>query len=144
MMGLSSALRWLAEGFSERSGIEIETDIAEMGETLPQDAATAFFRITQEALANIHRHSRSPWARIALHRTGQEVRLEIADRGCGFERGERADGSDQALGIGISGMRLRLEQLGGRLQINSGRTGTRVSATLVLGREIHPDAAGPG
>jgi signal transduction histidine kinase len=144
MMGLSAALRWLAEGFSERSGIETETDIAELGETLPQDAATAFFRITQEALANIHRHSRSPWARVALSRRGPQVRLEIADRGCGFQRGERADSGDQALGIGISGMRLRLEQLGGRLEIKSGRTGTRVTATLALDRDIHPDAAGPG
>ena len=83
MLGLSSALRWLAKGFSERSGIEIETGIAEMSEALPQEAAIALFRISQEALANIHRHSRSSWARIALHRTGRQVRLEIAIVGAG-------------------------------------------------------------
>ena len=134
MLGLSSALRWLAKGFSERSGIEIETGIAEMSEALPQEAAIALFRISQEALANIHRHSRSSWARIALHRTGRQVRLEIADRGCGFKRSEQAE-DEQAVGVGISGMRLRLEQLGGRLKIKSGRSGTRVIATLALDRE---------
>jgi signal transduction histidine kinase len=130
VMGLPSALKWLAKGFSERSGIEIETDIADL-EPLHQDAATALFRVTQEALANIHRHAQSTWARIALRRTREHVRLEIQDRGCGFGPAESEAGrGDQELGVGISGMRLRLEQLGGRLQIKSGRTGTRITATI--------------
>ena len=143
VMGLPSALKWLAKGFSERSGIEIETDIADPIEPLPQDAATAFFRVTQEALANIHRHSRSTWARIALRRTREHVRLEIQDRGCGFGPAESEPGrGDQEIGVGISGMRLRLEQLGGRLQIKSGRTGTRITATIAVKSRLRSSKAG--
>jgi two-component system, NarL family, sensor kinase len=131
VMGLPSALKWLAKGFSERSGIEIETKIADILEPLPQDAATAFFRVTQEGLANIHRHSRSRWGRITLRRTRYQVRLEIVDRGCGFQQVENEAGGGE-IGVGISGMRLRLEQIGGQLQIKSGRTGTRITATIAL------------
>jgi PAS domain S-box-containing protein len=143
VMGLPSALKWLAKGFSERSGIDIETEIADIGDSLHEDAATALFRVTQEALANIHRHSQSSWARIALRRTRDHVRLEILDRGCGFEpTGSEAGGSDQEIGIGISGMRLRLEQLGGALAIKSGRTGTRITASIAVKGRMASSKAG--
>jgi two-component system, NarL family, sensor kinase len=134
VVGLGSALRWLGEGFSERSGIAVDTVIGEGVETLSRDAATALFRVAQECLANVHRHSRSSWARIALHRLRDVVRLDVTDGGCGFHAGAMNQASEQAhqTGVGVSGMRVRLEQLRGSLQIDSGPTGTRVTATVPL------------
>lgn len=131
-IGLASALRWLARGFAERSGLDIKARIEDGGRALPREAATTLFRVAQEALSNIHRHSGSPWARIILQRTRNGVRLEVADRGHGFQAGLLDNGTTdvQDVGVGISGMRVRLQQLGGRLEIRSGRSGTRVTATL--------------
>jgi two-component system NarL family sensor kinase len=134
VVGLGSALRWLGEGFSERSGIAVDTIIGEGVEMLSRDAATALFRVAQECLANVHRHSRSSWARIALHRLSDGVRLDVTDGGCGFNAGAMNQASEQAhqTGVGVSGMRVRLEQLRGSLQIDSGPAGTRVTATVPL------------
>jgi signal transduction histidine kinase len=132
-MGLASALRWFAKGFSERSGIEVEVCAAEdNGATVPREIATTLFRVAQEALSNVHRHSESPSAVIALQRTGQAIRLDVIDRGRGL-RGEIASGTGaQTLGVGISGMRVRLEQLGGQLDIQSSPSGTCVTATVPI------------
>jgi PAS domain S-box-containing protein len=145
VIGLRSALQWLARGFSERSGIEVEADVDDIGEPLSQEAATALFRVAQEALANVHRHSGSPWARVALHRSGRQVRLEVLDRGHGFSGPQPNEGHEaiQGLGIGISGMRLRVEQLGGRLDIQSGRSGTRVTAIMPIGSRARPKTTAP-
>jgi signal transduction histidine kinase len=139
-MGLASALRWFAKGFSERSGIEVEVRVAEdSGATLPREVATTLFRVAQEALSNVHRHSESPSALIILRRAGPAIRLDVIDRGRGL-RGQLASGTGApSLGVGISGMRVRLEQLGGRLDIQSSPSGTRVSATVT----IPPECAEP-
>jgi PAS domain S-box-containing protein len=136
VVGLGSALRWLGEGFSERSGITVDTIIGEGVEMLSRDAATALFRVAQECLANVHRHSRSNWARIALQRRSDGVRLDVTDGGCGFHVRARNEGvgRDHQTGVGVSGMRVRLEQLRGSLEIASGPTGTRVTATVPLTR----------
>lgn len=136
-MGLPSALRWFAEDFSERSGIDVDVRVIEDNNEdniapLPREIATTLFRVAQEALSNVHRHSESPSARIALHHTEQAVRLDVIDCGRGL-RGqiERSTGA-QAVGVGISGMRVRLEQLGGRLDIQSSPSGTCVTATVPM------------
>ncbi|WP_082145758.1 sensor histidine kinase [Microvirga massiliensis] len=134
VVGLGSALRWLGEGFSERSGIAVDTVVGEGVETLSRDAATALFRVAQECLANVHRHARSSWARIALHRLSDGIRLEVSDGGCGFNARSLNTGVEPVhqTGVGVSGMRVRLEQLRGSLQIDSGPAGTRVTATVPL------------
>jgi two-component system NarL family sensor kinase len=131
-MGLPAALRWLCKGFSRRSGIEVETDIDDRGLSLSREAATALFRVAQEALSNVHRHSGSPSARLSLQKAGQTIRLAVADRGAGLaSRLASAEaGNLQNLGVGIAGMRVRLEQLGGILDIESGPSGTEVIAVL--------------
>jgi two-component system, NarL family, sensor kinase len=126
--GLGSALRWLAKGFSERCGIAVEAAIEEGADELPQEAATTLYRVAQECLANVHRHSGSAWARIALARAAGAVRLDVVDGGGGLAAA--SDPGEAALGVGLSSMRFRLAQLEGRLQIESGPVGTRVTATV--------------
>ena len=128
LVGLGSALRWLGEGFSARSGVAVETALAEGLDGLPRDAATALFRVAQECLANVHRHSGSGWARLSLAAGDAVVRLEVVDGGNGFVA-VTADGAAK-VGVGLSGMRVRLHQLGGHLEVDSGPAGTRVAAIV--------------
>jgi PAS domain S-box-containing protein len=128
--GLGSALRLYAEGFRERSGIAVEIEIAREFGRMHQELEIACFRLAQECLTNVHRHSQSPRARILLEKTGAEVRLEVSDSGCGFSGGNILD--REAHGLGIQAMRERVQQLGGRLEIESGPAGTRVLAVLPL------------
>ena len=132
VVGLGSALRWLATGFAERSGLTIDTSVGQGLEVLPQDLATALFRVAQECLANIHRHSGSKWARVALSRSDALVRLEISDGGSGFRSDASPARGPAQVGVGLSGMRVRIEQLGGNLDVTSNATGTRVMATIPL------------
>jgi signal transduction histidine kinase len=130
--GLLAALRWYAAGFAERSGIAVDLELPESFDRLPLDTETALFRIVQESLINIHRHAGSETARIRLRSEPQELVLEIEDRGRGMP-----DASLQHLnvggggaGVGIVGMSERVEQLGGRFEIDSSVRGTIVRARL--------------
>jgi PAS domain S-box-containing protein len=130
-VGLTSALRSYLEGFTERSKIRVDLEIAEDLGRLQQDLETAIFRIVQECLTNIHRHSESPVARIRISRSDGRVSLEVEDRGKGIPSQKRqAMDSGGTAGVGIRGMRERLRQLGGSLEINSNDTGTIVVARL--------------
>ena len=133
-IGLESALRWLAKGFGDRSGIAVEDRVDTLGMSLPPDHATALFRVAQEALANVHRHSGSEWARLSLRLRGLVIELLVEDRGRGMTPDRAGDlpGETKDVGVGISGMRVRLEQLGGRLQIRSLNPGLRLAATLPI------------
>ena len=137
--GLSSALRWYVEGFAVRSKIKVDLDLPEDLGRLPRESETAIFRVVQECLTNIHRHSESPVAKIRLRQRDQEVQVEIADRGKGIppEKQEHLL-STGAPGVGIRGMRERLRQLGGTLEINSNGTGTVVIVKLPV-----PDSSSP-
>lgn len=130
-VGLASGLRLYLDGFTERSKIRVDLEIPEELGRLPQDLETAIFRIVQECLTNIHRHSGSPVARICITHSDSEVTLEVEDRGKGIplEKRQVLD-SEGAAGVGIRGMRERLRHLGGRLEIKSTETGTVVVARL--------------
>jgi len=82
--GLASALRWYAEGFPQRSKINVEFELAEDFGRLPQDWEIAIFRTVQECLTNIHRYSGSPVARIRLARSDSQLCLEVQDKGIGI------------------------------------------------------------
>jgi PAS domain S-box-containing protein len=132
--GLASALRWYAAGFSRRSGIKISLHIPPGLRRMPQELELAFFRIVQECLANTHRHSRGTRANIRIQLDSHVVALEVTDNGRGFSRrlaSVRREGA--FLGVGISGMRERVQQLGGHLEISS-RGGTAVRAVLPLSK----------
>jgi len=131
--GLASALRWYIDGFSQRSKIQVKLEIREDFGRLLQDMETALFRTVQECLTNIHRHSGSQVATIRLDRSDEEVRLRVEDRGAGIPR-EKLDEvtSDGTPGVGIRGMRERLRQLGGSMELESNENGTRVEARLPI------------
>jgi two-component system, NarL family, sensor kinase len=134
--GLLAALRWYAAGFAARSGITVDLDLAESVERLPLDTETALFRIVQESLTNIHRHAGSETARIRLRRDADMLVLEIEDRGHGIANASLEHiTSGEGVGVGIGGMRERIEQLGGRLEITSSAQGTTVRARLPLAKD---------
>jgi signal transduction histidine kinase len=131
--GLSSALRWYVEGFTVRSKIKVDLDLPEDFGRLPRESETAIFRVVQECLTNIHRHSGSPSAKIRLRQRDEQVTVEIADRGKGIppEKKEQM-ASSGAPGVGIRGMRERLRQLGGTLEIRSNGNGTVIEVRLPI------------
>jgi signal transduction histidine kinase len=140
--GLLSALRWYATGFAERSGIRVELDVPERLERLPLDTETALFRVVQESLSNIHRHSASRTARIRLRRDAEALVMEIEDRGRGMAKTSLMEikSGKGRVGVGIAGMSERIKQLGGRFEVMSndrGKTGTTVSVHL----PVETDAA---
>jgi two-component system NarL family sensor kinase len=130
--GLGSAVRWYAEGFQKRSGIHLTVDIATGLSRLSTDVETALFRVLQESLTNVHRYSGSPDAEIKIFAEGGQIQLEVVDHGRGIENGAVPVPIDgiASLGVGIPGMRERLRQLGGQLEVEFGRNGTRVVATV--------------
>jgi signal transduction histidine kinase len=135
-MGLASALRWFGDGFSQRSKIQLDLQVSPIVGRLPKDIETTLFRIVQESLTNIHRHSGSPTAKIRVSRYTNHVTLEVEDHGRGLPAAILQKSSNGAwLGVGLAGMRERVEQLGGRLEIHSGSQGTQISVTVPLPRE---------
>ena len=131
--GLELALRWFAEGFAQRSGIEVDVDLAPELGRLSRDMEIAIFRIVQESLANVHRHSGSKTAQVRVGRDAQEVTLEIRDQGHGLSASGNVESSGPAVpGVGIQGMRERVGQLGGRFEIQSCEGGTIVHAAIPM------------
>jgi PAS domain S-box-containing protein len=134
-VGLASGLRSYMEGFTERSKIKVELQLPEDLGRLPQDLETAIFRIVQESLTNIHRHSESQAAKVRICRFDSQVSLEVEDEGKGIPQEKReAMESGGTPGVGIRGMRERLRQLGGTLEIKSNSRGTLVVARLPVAR----------
>ena len=140
-IGLSSALRWYVDGFSRRSKIDTRLEIPENFKRLPQEAEIAIFRAVQECLTNVHRHSGSPSCRVKITHNQGQVRVEIQDSGRGIPKANRLNMATSG-GVGFRGMRERLRQLGGTLEIESSDRGTTVIATLAGGpgmdREVAP------
>jgi two-component system, NarL family, sensor kinase len=132
--GLASAVRWYAEGFQKRSGIHLAVNIAPGLGRLSMEIETALFRVVQESLTNVHRYSGSPDAEIKVYTNEGELCLEIVDHGKGIEAGTVRTSIEgmASLGVGIPGMRERLRQLGGQLEVDFGRNGTRVRANVPL------------
>ena len=120
--------RLFLEGFEERSKIKVKLDIPSNFERLPHDVETAIFRVVQECLTNIHRHSGSRVAAIRVTREGNEVKVEVRDQGKGMPSG--GGGSPIKVGVGIQGMRERIKQFGGRFEIRSDKKGTTVRALV--------------
>ena len=133
-VGLASALRWFASGFSKRSQIEIALEIAESLGRFPRDLEIAAFRIVQETLTNVHRHSGSSTAKINIWRSTNQLRLKVEDQGKGMilPAFGKDDRESAILGVGISGIRERVRQLGGQMQIRSGEWGTAVEVVFPL------------
>jgi signal transduction histidine kinase len=129
--GLASALRWYIEGFAERSKIKVDLEVPADFERLARESETAIFRTVQECLTNIHRHSESPTARIRITASDGHICVEVEDRGKGIPPEKQFEmASTGTPGVGIRGMRERLRQLGGSLDIHSNGKGTLIVARL--------------
>ena len=134
---LGSALRWYTDGFAQRTRIHVEFELSPGLERLPDEVEGALFRVVQEALTNVYRHAGSKRAGVRLALRHSEIVLEVWDEGIGFppEMLEGGESGPAKLGVGIRGMRERLEQLGGRLEIRGGNPGTRVTAIVPVQTE---------
>jgi signal transduction histidine kinase len=131
--GLKSALAWYAEGFEQRSGIKIQLKMSSDLERQPSDLETAVFRIVQECLTNIHRHSESSTADIRICQFAGGLAIEVKDTGRGIPAETLSKISSVGLpGVGLRGMRERITALGGAFEILSEGTGTTVKVAIPL------------
>ncbi|MGD0427637.1 MAG: response regulator [Candidatus Acidiferrales bacterium] len=129
-IGVSAALKWYVEGLAERSGLKISLDLPEDLGRFSRDAELVVFRVVQECLTNIHRHSGSRTAAIRLALSDGVVAVEVQDTGSGMSPEKITEIESSASGVGVRGMRERVRQLGGRIRIHSDGRGTTVSITL--------------
>jgi PAS domain S-box-containing protein len=130
-VGLISALRWYVSGFAERSQIQVELEVPENLGRFRRELELAVFRIVQESLTNVHRHSGSASAKISIARLPNQLRLKVEDAGRGMSMPLSVH-EKATPGVGISGMRERVRQLGGQMQIRSGNWGTAVEVLFSL------------
>lgn len=128
--GLVQALEWYTEGLRERSGLEIGLEVPEDFERLPSGMELALFRVVQECLTNVHRHSESHSAVIRLSTNNDKVSLEVEDRGKGLSPEKLAEIQSRHSGVGISGTRERVRQFQGDMRIESTGRGTKISVTF--------------
>lgn len=139
-IGFSAAAEWYVEGFAKRSGINAKTEFETTSERLPLSVETALFRVLQESLTNVHRYSGSTEVNIRFRRQAETATLEVVDRGCGIpeELLERLNKGSADSGVGLAGMRERLQELNGKLEIDSSGIGTRLRAVVPLYPEGNP------
>lgn len=132
--GLNSATRWFVEGFAQRSGIEVSLDIPDRSERFSEPVELVLFRVLQESLTNVHRHSGAKKADVSLKNLGHSVILRVKDYGRGIAptalQSLREEGT--AGGVGLAGITERIREIGGRLEINSSSAGTEIVAWVPL------------
>jgi PAS domain S-box-containing protein len=130
--GISSALNWYVQGLAERSSLKIDLQVPDNFGRLPSEMEIVIFRLVQECLTNIHRHSGSKTAIIRIEREENAVRVKVEDNGRGMSPERLAAIQSQGTGVGIRGMRERVRHLRGDLRIESNGSGTKIFATLPL------------
>ncbi len=131
--GLASSLSWYASTFSKESGIQLELNLPDRMRRLPRKMETAIFRIAQEALDNVRKHTKSSVARVSIETTQGSLLVAVEDEGQGIDEETLEKIRVGAhLGIGIAGMRERAMQLGGSLEIWSGVKGTKIRMAIPL------------
>ncbi len=143
-IGLKSAISWYVDGFSARSGIQVAFDASATFRRLSRDHELALFRVLQESLTNVHRHSGSPTAGVQLSRCNGLAVLKVRDDGKGLPPSileESGALGPSSIGVGLRGMRERLEQLGGSLEISSSAHGVTVTAKVPVGQPDDAKAA---
>jgi two-component system, NarL family, sensor kinase len=140
--GLSSAIRWHMDGFSKRSDIRVTHEIAD-DVRLARDVELALFRVFQESLTNVHRHSQSETVHIKCGIEDGKAVLEVKDKGKGMSSLSAGGNANSlgTLGVGIRGMHERIRQLGGKLEITSSSEGTIVRAAIPVNAGSDADSA---
>jgi signal transduction histidine kinase len=141
-VGLASALQWYVEGFSERSKVQVSLELPNDFGRLPAEMETAIFRIVQECLTNVHRHSGSSTAVVRIANTANQLRVEVQDNGKGIPPEKQSEmGRAGKTGVGMRGMRERLRQFGGQLEVSSSPGLTLVVAMLPIPKPRGKSAA---
>jgi PAS domain S-box-containing protein len=130
--GLGAAVSWYIKGLQQRSGIEITLNISEEFGRLPRDLELAIFRVVQECLTNVHRHSGSKTADIAIAREAQTVSVVVQDQGKGLSHEELKEIQTRGSGVGMRGMRERVRLFHGTMNIESNGCGIKVTATIPI------------
>ena len=132
--GFASAASWFVTGFSQRSGIPVELELPEDLPRLSEAVEIALFRVLQESLTNVHRHSQARSAEIKVEVDAEEITMEISDHGRGMPEYvlQQLRGDGTRLGVGLAGMRERIHELGGTFDVSSGGNGTTVRAVVPL------------
>ncbi|MGA9304667.1 MAG: PAS domain S-box protein [Candidatus Sulfotelmatobacter sp.] len=136
--GLASALNMYVEGLADRSHIAITLDVAANVGRLPGDMELAIFRLVQECLTNIHRHSGSKTALIRITREGQSIRTEVQDNGTGISPERLSEIQARGSGVGIRGIGERIRQFHGEMKIESNASGTSVVVSIPVPKETRP------
>ena len=136
--GFAAAAKWFAQGFSERSGIQVNLQLSNEARRLSRAVELPLFRILQASLSNVHRHAQSPAVDVSFAISEGEAKLEVKDYGKGIdpELLERLNDSGVGAGVGLAGMRERLRELGGRLEIESDKGGTLIRAVIPAATSI--------
>jgi signal transduction histidine kinase len=135
-VGLQSALTDYVKGFAERSGIQVSLDLPAAIERLDRDCELSLFRIVQECLTNIHRHSGSKTATIRIVRDDGALVLEVRDEGRGMPAERLSEIQSTGSGVGIRGMRERVLQFAGRMSIESDGSGTRIHVVIPITKTV--------
>jgi len=138
--GFCSAARWYVEGFGQRSGLQVTLDAPDDLGRLPDAIELALFRVLQEALTNVHRHSGASATEILVRGEAERVVLQVKDNGHGIpqELLGRFRATGEGMGVGLAGIGERVRELGGKLKIESDSSGTLVRVTIPL----HTDGSG--
>ena len=133
-VGFACAAEWYIEGFAKRSGVNLSMEIATHHERMPMSMETALFRVLQESLTNVHRHSKAAHVTVCFRHQFEKVILEIRDDGCGIEgeRLVRLRETSAETGVGLAGMRERMHELNGTLEMESDGRGTTIRAVVPL------------
>ena len=135
--GLMLAAKWYVEGFSDRSGIKANLNISPELPRLARTIELTIFRVLQEGLTNVHRHSGSKLVDISLRTEGANICLQVKDYGCGMnaEVLKKFQGTGLQVGVGLAGMRQRVSELGGRFDIASNQHGTTITVVIPKSNE---------
>jgi signal transduction histidine kinase len=135
-VGFASAARWFVEGFAKRSGIQVAYDFPQKMERPHRNSELVLFRVLQESLTNVHRYSGASAASVRLQLENEQLKFEVSDNGRGIpgERLRQVHESGGSAGVGIAGMRERVHELGGQLEIQSDKNGTAVRVTLPMSK----------
>ena len=139
-VGLASAARWFVDGIAQRSGIQVSLDAPHDMARLPAEVEIVLFRVLQEGLTNVHRHSGASAADVLIRQEAGQIVLEIKDngRGIGPEVLSRFDLTGAGLGVGLSGMRERVRELGGQMKLETDSQGTWLQIAIPLAPESAP------
>jgi signal transduction histidine kinase len=141
--GFASAASWFVNGFAQRSGIAVTLDLPTDMPRLSESVEIALFRVLQESLTNVHRHSRATSAEIKVESDAEQITMEVRDHGDGMPSRvlQQLQGDGTKLGVGLAGMRERVHELGGSFDVDSDGHGTTVRARVPLTARQEPQSA---